>query len=430
MFLVFIGGLLPLLLGSYYFFRDLMVHRPGWDAAVYVMIAEKYNQYGMQNVHEPLRTYGYPWLLSVVLSLADLLHLPMSWLIFLGQIVIYLAAVALLCRSLKSLSRGLSCVVYLVLCCNFFVFPYFPVTLTESVFISIFLAVIGTIIRVESDIAQSQSIPQRWLFLLSFLPSLGLVVRPAAIMLLIPVLWCYGRLLWHGKYRWREMALAVVAGVSPLGVQLALNVAHFNVVSILPVQDLGGMQIRWGIENIKFAALWGTKITRIYYQSAGLVDVNNVQLGIAWYFTYPVQGLSLIMMKAVAAFDFEWLVPYPYTKPSSPWALSLVSFTVLWFGAFGVVLHGITNRLPVLGSRYMPIVICAGWASVSLVSALELRFTLPILSYLLVVGSSVVYVLVRDGNKLLLWLALGGWACAMPLLFTLAAIVRTQAVFV
>jgi len=67
------------------------------------------------------------------------------------------------------------------------------------------------------------------------------------------------------------------------------------------------------------------------------------------------------------------------------WLPSILSFTVLWVGLSGIFVHLLVKRLPMLGFRFLPFLILICWGAVNLVSALELRFTLPIVCYFLVV---------------------------------------------
>ena len=54
-----------------------------------------------------------------------------------------------------------------------------------------------------------------------------------------------------------NVLLAVILGAAPLYIQIMLNVTNYRIIRFLPVADLGGMQIIWGIKYIKYATWLG-----------------------------------------------------------------------------------------------------------------------------------------------------------------------------
>jgi len=273
-----------------------------------------------------------------------------------------------------------------------------------------------------------QLISIKWVFWGVLLLSLAITIRPAALWLVIPVFFCLIRLLWKRNINLSDVLLAIVLGAIPLYIQIVLNVTNYKIISFLPITDLGASQMKWGIENIKYGTWLGGGNPQNFYPSAALIHLPTSDFNLWWYLNNPIDAIKLLTFKLVGAFDFDYLMPYPYHRPENQWVISFFSFSIFWFGLCGVVVHLLTNKLTLLGSRYMPLIIFTGWCSVSLISALELRFTLPLISYFIIVTCVIVYSTIVERNKIILLSMTVGWIICMPIFYQIAHFIRLQSV--
>ncbi len=421
--IVVVGGFILFALG-FYFFLGQIIEPPCCDANQYIEIANKYNLDGMLSIKEGLRTFGYPWLLSIIFKISHISNLPASLLVFLAQLTIYFLAIFFVANVASHYSMKMSAIIYLALCINIFVIPYAGVTLTDSLYVSISIMIFAVAMEMDFLHHLSGPITTNKVFLISFLLCLAITIRPASIWLVLPVFYCLARLIYKGSIGVFETSLALLFGSTPLLIQIVINVTNFHVVSFLPVQDLGGAQIKWGIQNIKYGTWLGGGSPHNYYPSSNLINATGDSL--SWYLNNRLDACKLLFFKLIGAFDFDYLMPYPYHQPRYKWVVSFFSFTIFWLGIYGVFLHLYTNKLLLLGSRFMPLVIFISWCSVSLSSALELRFTLPLISYFIIVACAVTDLILSTRNKKHIYSVVGGWVVFMPVFYLVSEFIRAQ----
>lgn len=427
---------LPLLFGAGTLLAiaiGFLIHHILWppccDADYYVDLAGRYNAEGLASVKEPLRTFAYPLGLSLALALSRILGTTVLLPVFIVQLAAYYLATLAVANVVAEKSGRLSVAIYLALCANIFVIPYASVTITDSLYTSLALMLLTWGMKTELlSTATEPVVTRRWILVGVFLLSLAIEVRPAAIWLVVPTLIYLFRLLVRVRVSIASTFLVVAIGAIPLYVQVVLNVMNYGTVTIFPVTDLQKQQIVWGIENIKYGTWLGGSVVNNFYPARGLVAVGSGPLDVGWYFENLLEAVKLLGLKLVGAFDFDYLTPYPYRKTPLKWAASLVSFSIFSIGLFGIALHLVTGKLVALGARYMPLVIFVSWCAVSLVSALELRFTLPLVTYLIVVACAAGDLLIRTGSRRLALLMASSWVVSMPLLFLVARLIRQQSV--
>jgi hypothetical protein len=401
------------------------------DAQHYLEVAAAYSASGIDGVPEGLRTFAYPWILSTIQRVSSFVNLPFKLSVFFAQLVIYFCAVLSISNYLRQTSARLRSGVYLLLCFNIFLIPYIGLSLTDAIYTSITLWVLLLAIRISLPATGDGAAPRsasRLVFGCAFLVSLAIVIRPAAIWLVGPLLYCLFTLTvrWGPRHIPKLMAL-VLAAATPLCIQIFLNVIHFREVSFLPIVDLGQSQIVWGIENIKYGTWLGGGSPQNYYSSAALIDLSGDYSSAAWYFSNPMDACRLAIFKLVGAFDFDFLVPYPVELPTFRWAPTLLSASIAWFGLCGVVYHLLTARVRCLGSRFLPAVFLASWAAVTLPSAIELRFSLPMMSFFSLTAAAFIHFSWKE-NRRALAIALCGWMVMIPLYVMAAGFVRNQSI--
>lgn len=421
-----IAGLILLATLGAYFFAARRRHPPCCDANHYLELANRYLGDGLA-VDEALRTYAYPWFLAGILQLGRWLEIESGLPVFLLQLGFYYLAALAVVRVADDSSPRLATGLYLALCANIFVLPYTAVTLTDSLYTSLALALLAWTLKLETLPA---TLPGRaaagWALAGLFGLTLAIEIRPAALWLTAPVAMALLRFGRHRRGSVATLLTLLIVGAVPLYPQIALNWLHHRSLSPLPVTDLQSQQIAWGIHHIKYATWLGDPPAANPYPASPLVAPGDGPYDLSWYPRHPLEAAKLLVLKLVGAFDFDYLLPYPYRKPALPWAASLIAFTLLYGGLAGTAIHLSGRRLPLLGARFMPALIVGAWSGLTLLSALELRFTLPLLCYFLIVsGALIEYLLAGRHRRLALALA-GGWALALPLLLTLAALVRSQ----
>jgi hypothetical protein len=169
--------------------------------------------------------------------------------------------------------------------------------------------------------------------------------------------------------------------------QSILNLRNFGFFSPFPIQDLGGFQIHSGISYVKYSTWTGPGSPSNYYSSSRIIGEYDGS-GLAWYLYHPFDAINLLFFKFVGAFDFDYLVPYANQGFTLSWVASTISFLVVLIGLFLMFRHlAGKGNLSTLGPRWFPLLVLISWGSVSMVSALELRFSLPIVTYFAVYSS-------------------------------------------
>jgi len=422
---VWSGIMLLLIIGIIFLLEDF-AYVPCCDAGAYYDLAVKYNTAGILATKESLRTFAYPWILSWVIRASHHVFPLARILIFLLQITVYYFSIVVVSNLAGTYSRRLSAAIYLALCANVFVIAYTAIILTDSLYVSIAILLFAGMMKLDAQHAAGQPCSTKSVFWGALLLCLAVTIRPAAIWLTVPCVFCLAKLLWTRSLKIADVLPALLVGAAPLYFQIYLNYSNFRVFSFMPIQNLGSLQVRWGIENIKYATWLGGGPMQNFYPSGHLINISSDQLNMGWYFHHPVAATQLLTYKFIGAFDFDYLVCYPHARPSAKWIVSFFSFTVFGFGLFGVMAHLLTNRLALLGSRLMPCVVLLGWGSVSLVTALELRFTLPLISYFIIVACAVIHNAIVQRNARFVSLMVLSWIVSMPILFMMANLIRLQ----
>jgi len=382
---VLYAGLTVLLGLSLYFFYMHIKYPPCCDVVQYINLANIYNSGDILTYKEAGRTFGYPWFLSFVFAIADFINIPRSFLMLLVQTAVYFSAILLICFLASKYSKRLTISVFLLCCCNIYVAPYFGLALTDSLYTSLCLLFYGMLGYQMLSFRDKGRVSIGSILLVILLISFAIIVRPAAVWLVGPYVVTISYVLYHKAASLSGVIVAIVMGTIPLMIQVTMNFSQFGLFTIFPAISLGDMQIVWGIENIKYGTWMGGGAPQNYYPANAFVDVSASQSGLIWYANNPIDGLRLVLVKFIGAFDYDFLSPYPTVKPYFMWLPSILSFTVLWVGLSGIFVHLLVKRLPMLGFRFLPFLILICWGAVNLVSALELRFTLPIVCYFLVV---------------------------------------------
>ena len=367
------------------FFLDASAHPVCHDARAYWRIAGVYAEDGILAAHHAanMRTWAYPALLMLVLRLSEALALEAGPVLFVLQFIAHLGSCALLAARVFVACRRPALLLFALLACNPFVLPYAGVSLTDGAALACFNVWLAAVV--------SGARPGRyrwaWIALAGAMAGAACAIRPAYVYLLLltPLVALAGR---RGV---REgLAAVVLALVMPflaLGPQVAINHLHFDRATPLPVGNLGAGQVVWGITNLKY----GTSPVpdddpRMFYPNPLASGTGEVE-GLGWYLRHPARGAGTLALKLVGAFDFDFLPAYVWNRePPLQWLFRLLSLGLLVAGLSGMWLYARSTpsaQAAWLGPRWMPAVVFAAWAAVTLPSAVELRFTLPMLPLML-----------------------------------------------
>jgi hypothetical protein len=327
------------------------------------------------------RGFFYPTILAITQLIGSSIGIPPQLAVFILQLGVYIVVCLYILREMRSFaSEKMVFRAHIVLGANLFVSPYFSLTLTDSLYTSMALAMI---FWAWTKLNESTK-PKIWPGVLFF--SLAVAIRPAAMWLLFPLLIAVVVLLYRGKIPLIREAILSVIALAPLAFQSAVNFRNFGVFSPLPVADLGGSQVKWGVENVKYATWTGPGSAANFYPSSSFIGPYDGS-GVFWYLQNPIEAMRLIFTKLVGAFDFDYLVPYPNQAYELSWITSSLSFMVLLTSILVLIRHSMgLGVFSGLGPRWFPITVFISWAALTLLSALELRFTLPILIYLSLVS--------------------------------------------
>lgn len=423
---VFFAAILLMAAVTYYFFLLQQEYPPCCDAVSYVQIAVQANSLGFLESQIPLRTFAYPLFLTGVEKISATLGINYALLVSILQFLLYIVAVInavnFFAADIKS-SAVRSAMLYF-LCCNIYIAPYIAITLTDSIYVSLCIIVLTNICRLLANL----DVKYHLICITTLLTTLAIVIRPTAIWLVGPLLFYFIFLIFSKRIDPFRFVAAVVISAIPLCIQIFINSSRFDSITFFPATDLGRAQVEWGITHLKYATWMGGGAPQNYYPSAGLINAVPGESGftVMWYFNNLFDGMKLVFVKFVGAFDFDYLVPYPYFVIKDFWIPTAFSFAIMFFGVCGLVYHALTNNVTVLGNRFFPGIIFVSWGAINLVSALELRFTLPILTYFMIVSVLYIHELkVRRQRKTIAFSAIG-FLITLPFLIKVALFVRDQ----
>ena len=338
------------------------------DAVTYYKLGKIIESKGLMALSSPERTYAYPLILSFIFRGSEITHLSALFLLFLLQVTFYYLAVLYTTSILANYSAQLAAMTYFALCLNVFAITYTGVMLTDSLYTSLSIIILAGVMKLELLQRLERHISIKEVCSGILLLSLAIVIRPAAIWLIVPVTYCLLQLIIKKNITLCQVIIICIIGAIPLYFQILLNVIHYNKITFFPVCNLGEAQIKVGIENIKYATFLGGGAGSNFYSSEFLIRSLFDNHNIWWYFHYPIDDLKLLFYKFIGAFDFDYLTVYPREQPHVRWLASFFSYSICWIGLLGIFVHLISNKISILGSRWIPLIILLAWCSVSLLS--------------------------------------------------------------
>ena len=353
-----------------------------WDATSYFDIAKDIADRGLlRKFHgSDFRTYGYPFVLSIVLRAAALAGVSFVLLLFELQFLAYCGAAFLLRRALAPVSARAARITFCALLVDYYALIYTPESLTES--LSLTLLIVATAawvtlwragLAVWPVIAGSAAV------------GFAFMVRPANAFMV--AVWVFGFLWLVLRDRPRParaallLVLLVTAMALPIAPQVRTNAMYYGKLSPMVSVDLGQLQQSLGAQNLKYAtALPPVSRAPVYYNNPFYEGTTIDEASPwSWYVLYPLRAAATLALHTFNLTDQDLL--FTYSRDLTPWyrvPLGIVNHAVVALGLAGLVMLGRRVRAekdPRSREPYVMLVvlIVANWA-VYAWTAVEMRF--------------------------------------------------------
>ena len=404
-----------------------------YDAFAYEVMGREIAEHGVFHkfADSDLRTYGYPFFLSLVLRLAIALHLQSRVVLFVVQLVLYLAACVHFRGVLARVFPTAAPVAFCGLLVNYYVLIYLSISLTES--LSLTLAIFAVTCWLE---AYRKSGDLRPLIAGSLAVGFAVMVRPANLYLVAA--WAVGFIVIARRARpagarvFLSAACVAVAVALPWWPQAANNYRHYGKGTPLLVRDLGQLQHLLGIRNIKYAtALPPVPVASIVYANPFASDTDIGESPWRWYTTHPWRGVVTLALHTFNMTDQDLL--FTYSRDLDPWyrlPLGVINHAVVAMGLAGLVLLGrraLSRRAPAQVDAYAMLLVLMGanWA-LHAPTQIEMRFGLVLLLTLFPLAIYAAMRLLATGSARMMAAAGAGVAIYVVLALVLSGWVREQ----
>lgn len=405
-----------------------------YDAGQYSRMARDIAEHGLfaRFSASALRTYGYPVLLSFVYRAADLVGLGFRDLLFVVQLGLYVSACFFVRRRLSAISPAAARIAFCGMLTNYYVVIYTPEPLTETLSLILLLVSAGCWLAFYTGVGKA------WPLVIGTMTSgFTVMVRPANLF--IPVAWIVGVIVIGLRRRFGRLRLlvtvsCVVAAVAlPMLPQLAYNVLRFGKWTPLLAQDLGGMQVVWGIQDIKYATVMPpSPEPRVHYVNPFWVGTSvDESAPWRWYLDHPGRGALTLAIHTFNLTDQDLL--FTYSRDLDPWyriPLGVVNHAFVALGLIGLGLAvPAMRRAEMLRQRdaffMLLLTLAANWA-MHVWTAVEMRFGVVLLLALVpFAGYAAVNLGARRNRRLLVFAGLAV-ACYTVLALSLSSWVREQ----
>ena len=369
------------------FYARSVAYPSEYDAQNYLDIATDLARGGLfaKFFYSELRTYGYPLFLRMLKEMADALHLPWGLVIFETQLALYAGAALFVRSRLATVSLPLARIVLVATLLNVVALVYVADTLAEALSLVLMLVAVGCWVHLYVGGSRA------WLAVAAGGLVLGaaVVVRPANVFALPVWVVALAALAWLRGWNARDaVATALVTALAvtlPMLPQLANNVRHYGTWTPLVAASLGRNQQIWGIAYLKYAtALPPIALPSIFYLNpyAEGRPVDETR-PLAWYLEHPGAGAATLGLHVFGMLDQDLL--FTYARDLDPWyrrPLGIVTHGGIALAGLGFVLLASRARRD-RGYRAIFVVLstfCACHAALHAITAVEMRFGLPLLA--------------------------------------------------
>ena len=369
---------------AHLFYWRIVVYPSDFDARNYFLIAEDIERNGLfgKFYYSDVRTYAYPLLLAALLRIAAGARLPVGWLLFETQLVLFLLAAYFFRRRIAAVWPSFAPWAFIGVVVNLFALSYVPESLTESVSLSLLLLMAGCWLAFVTHAT--------WHSILagSFAVGMAVMVRPANVFALVA--WCIGIAAICVARRPRlavvsGLAIVLIAGVMlPILPQYVNNVRYYGAHTPLVSARLAENQQVWGIASLKYAtALSPVPNPSIFYENpfakTNPVDENRP---LAWYFEHPRAGALTLGLHTFNLLDQDLL--FTYSRDLDPWyriPLGIATHAIVCAGLIGIGIlacRARDSRNDALAAIAL-IAFIAAHIALHATTAVEMRFGLPLL---------------------------------------------------
>jgi 4-amino-4-deoxy-L-arabinose transferase-like glycosyltransferase len=353
-----------------------------WDATSYVDIAKDIAERGLfRKFHgSDFRTYGYPFVLSIVLRAVALTGVSFVLLLFELQFIVYCGSAFLLRRALAPVNATAARIAFCALLVNYYALIYTPESLTESLSLTLLvLAAAAWVTLWRGGLAVWPLIAG------SATVGVAFMVRPANAFMV--AVWVVGFALLVLRERPPAsrvallLILLVAAVALPMAPQVRNNLMYYGTPSPTVSVDLGQLQQSLGAQNLKYAtALPPVPRAPVYYNNPFYEGTTMDEAAPwSWYLDHPLRALATVALHTFNLTDQDLL--FTYSRDLTPWyrvPLGIVNHAVVALGLVGLVLLGQRARTakdPRWRDAYVMLLalIAANWA-VYAWTAVEMRF--------------------------------------------------------
>ena len=384
-----------------------------WDATQYFNMAQDIASRGLFAKVEgsEMRTYGYPWLASLVLRAATATGVPFAVLLFALQFAMYVGAAFLLRRALAPVSAIAARLAFCGLLVDFYALIYTPESLTESVSLTLLVLTAALwIVQWRNGLTTAAVIGG------SLAAGFALMIRPANVF--VSAAWIFGlALLWlrAPPARARRVALAaaaLVAFVLPIAPQIGINAIHHGRMTPFVTADIGLLQQILGIRYLKYATgLPPVPEAQVPYENPWVAGTTlSEEAPLRWYLEHPLRGAATTALHTFNLTDQDLL--FTYSRDLRPWyriPLGIVNHAAVALGLIGLsvaarkVRH---DRRAPDAFLVLACLIAANWA-VYAWTAVEMRFGATLLLVLVPFAGYAMIDVARRGARVRRAVALG-----------------------
>ncbi len=351
------------------------------DVYQYIHIAQSFDQNGFFFPHSgsDIRNYLYPFFLSIVAkgsiySITDFLQFSKLSLVvtvfFSALIFNYSSYIWLKSRFLSSVCtiflflNPLLATIYTLPLTEMFVFPLFVV----------FISLANLALHFHGNIVRNILI-----FFFFLLLSILVLLRPANIVLIVPIFLFSIYLVINRKFNVSTIILGMIVFFIPFIPQVIFNLKVFGNFSFLPVGGLGGKQFLWGLMYSKYGTFFVDDLAGgLKYNSFLNDDIieKYKENGLAYYlFEFP-QSILLLCSHLFNSLNYDFL--YTYINKKEYYILSWYQIfsslmTVTGIGYSWVLLRSLYSFNHRVFEYFLLIILCVFLGMNSFV-AVETRF--------------------------------------------------------
>lgn len=345
-----------------------------YDSYGYFRLAHNLIAGGLAGAANESRTYGYPLFVAICCGFLRPPPEVVRLLVFVVQLVFYLAACAAAARSFgRAFPRqGLPTVFYVSAVLNPVLLARVTEVLTDM--LAAILVLLAIVLSVDPARARRPFLSAAGALLCA---GLAAVVRPASVTIFAAIVFLTAaRTLLTGSLPRAPLLLA--AALLPFVPQVAINLRAYGEVEPLVVARLYRDQTVWGMANLKYAtAVIPGETPEITYSNP--LYRGDPSPG-AFLRRDPAGYLATLGIHLFAMFDHDFLFTYvTELHPGYRWPLSAMNLAFLALAGWGIVLAG--RRSSPRETRFATAVIVFPsvlYVGIHLPIAVESRFSVPI----------------------------------------------------